>query len=215
MPQGDKQTHESYGMAGFFRSSGGHTNLFGSSISHNHTIRFRIKTASKERGLNTDWYYGDKELIEIEMSQNQFAELITSMNMGDGVPVTIRRVNGKSMENCPEENKRQLFEKEFDQKMKELRNKLSKLTSDAKQILNEKKSLTKADRETILNQISMLEQEIGSNTPFVLSMFNEQMDKTVTEAKGEVEAFVQNKITSLGIEGLKAETLMLQEGREE
>jgi hypothetical protein len=202
-------------MAGFFRSSGGHTNLFGSSISHNHTIRFRIKTASKERGLNTDWYYGDKELIEIEMSQNQFAELITSMNMGDGVPVTIRRVNGKSMENCPEENKRQLFEKEFDQKMKGLRNKLSKLTSDAKQILNEKKSLTKADRETILNQISMLEQEIGSNTPFVLSMFNEQMDKTVTEAKGEVEAFVQNKITSLGIEGLKAETLMLQEGREE
>jgi hypothetical protein len=212
MPQGDKQTHESYGMAGFFRTTGGNTNLFGSSIKHNHTIRFRIKTASKERGLNMDWYYGDKELIEIEMSQNQFAELITSMNMGDGVPVTIRRLNGKGVEDCPEENKRQLFEKEFDQKMRGLKNRLSKLTTDAKQILNEKKSLTKADRETILNQIAMLEQEIGSNTPFVLSMFNEQMDKTVTEAKGEVEAFVQNKITSLGIEGLKAETLMLQDG---
>jgi len=29
------------------------------------------------------------------------------------------------------------------------------------------------------------------------------MDKTVTEAKGEVEAFVTNKITSLGIAALK------------
>ena len=28
-------------------------------------------------------------------------------------------------------------------------------------------------------------------------MFNEQMDKTTTEAKGEIEAFMQNKINSI------------------
>lgn len=212
MFEDEKETHESYGMAGFYRASGGSTNLFGSSIKHNHTIRFTIKTAAKRRGLNTDWYHGEKQLIEIEMSQNQFAELITSMNMEDGVPVTIRRLNGKMIEGCPEENKRQLFEKEFEERMGNLELGLRKLTADAKAILNEKKAPTKSDKETILAQIARLEQEIRANIPFMSEMFNEQMDKTVTEAKGEVEAFVQNKVTSLGIEGLKAEVLMLQDG---
>ena len=39
--------------------------------------------------------------------------------------------------------------------------------------------------------------QIGTNTEFVYSQFNEQMDKTVMEAKGEIEAFCQNKINSI------------------
>jgi hypothetical protein len=41
--------------------------------------------------------------------------------------------------------------------------------------------------------------------PFVQSQFNEAMDKTVTEARAEVEAFVDNKIRSLGIQALEGE----------
>ena len=36
-----------------------------------------------------------------------------------------------------------------------------------------------------------------------MSQFNEQMDKTVKEAKGEVEAFTQTKMHSLALEALK------------
>lgn len=39
--------------------------------------------------------------------------------------------------------------------------------------------------------------QIGVNTEFVYQQFNEQMDKTVMEAKGEVEAFCQNKMNSI------------------
>jgi hypothetical protein len=49
----------------------------------------------------------------------------------------------------------------------------------------------------------MLRQEVRSNLPFIQSMFNEQMDKTVKEAKGEIEAFTQNKIHALGLEKLE------------
>ena len=41
--------------------------------------------------------------------------------------------------------------------------------------------------------------QISTNTEFVYKQFNEQMDKTVMEAKGEVEAFCQNKINSIAI----------------
>ena len=32
---------------------------------------------------------------------------------------------------------------------------------------------------------------------FIAKQFNEQMDKTVSEAKGEIEAFCQNKINAI------------------
>ena len=38
---------------------------------------------------------------------------------------------------------------------------------------------------------------IGSNLDFVAKSFTEQIDKTVMEAKGEIEAFYQNKISSI------------------
>ncbi|MCR8641467.1 hypothetical protein NV379_02245 [Paenibacillus sp. N1-5-1-14] len=212
---GKKEEHESFGMLGFSRTSGGYSNLFGSSIKHQHTITMRLRHAIKERDLNKDWYYGKSEIVEVEMSQNQFAELITSMNMGDGVPVTIRRLNGKRMDNCPEENKREIFEKEFEERMVNLSERLEKITEDAERILEDKTAPKKSDKELILKQLSQLRQEVSSNIPFVAASFNEQMDKTVTEAKGEVEAFVMNKVHSLGIEGLKAEFLSLSEGKSE
>lgn len=212
---GKKEEHESYGMLGFHRTNGGHTNLFGSSIKHQSTIRMTLKKAVKERGLNRNWYYGKGQIVEIEMSQSQFAELITSLNVGDGVPVTIKWLNGQVMENCPEENKRELFEKEFEDKMIALNNKLKTLTEETERILSDKAAPKKSDKDMILNQIRMLHQELASNIPFVASQFNEQMDKTVTEAKGEVEAFVMNKVHSLGIEGLKMEMLALNEGKKE
>lgn len=39
--------------------------------------------------------------------------------------------------------------------------------------------------------------EINGNREFIYKQFNEQMDKTTLEAKGEIEAFMQNKINSV------------------
>lgn len=206
MPEGKKESHPSYALLSFSRSSrgGSGTNLFGSSIKHNETIRMEVKPATIERSLNTDWYLPTgREYLEVEMSYSQFAEAITSMNMGSGVPVTLRYLEGKSIPDPSFENKRQQFENEVKERMNILEGKLKKLTSDSEELLVNKKSLNKGDRETILNQIKSLQQEIRANLPFIMNMFNEQMDKTVNEAKGEIEAFTQNKIHSLGLEKLE------------
>jgi predicted transcriptional regulator len=206
------EEHESYGMIQISRLSGGLSNLFGSSIQHGHTIAIRINTAKLCRHLNTDWYHDQNEIVEIELSPTQFTEAITNMNT-NGVPCTIRRVQGKRMENPPSKNKKQEFEDEFSDRMKEVAKKLSKLTEQTEKILSSKKAPTKAEKETILHEISMLDQEVRSNMPFAYRCFNEQMDKTVTEAKGEVEAFVTNKIANLGLKALKEEfnTKLLEE----
>lgn len=95
--------------------------------------------------------------------------------------------------------------------MHEISTKLENLTKRAEEILEDRKAPTKTKKEEILNSIDLLKQEIYSNIPFMAEQFNKQMDKTVSEAKGEVEAFVDSKVHSLGIEGLKKEMLLLNE----
>lgn len=214
MSFGKKEKHESYGLLQFNRiTSNKDQSLFGSSITHRETIRIEIKPACIERSLNRDWYYGDGlPYVVADLSYSQFAEAISAMNVGSGVPITIRRLKEKQVESPNFENKRLQFENEMKERMNEIERKLTKLTETSEDILNNKKSINKGDRELISKQIGMLKQEIKSNIPFVLSSFNEQMDKTVQEAKGEVEAFTQNKLNSLGLE--KLEELKLLKGKE-
>lgn len=87
---GVRTTHPSYGTLLFSRRTGAKEALFGSSIQHRDTICMTLHHASIERGLNRDWIHGDKVIAEVEMSYSQFAEAITSMNIGTGVPVTVQ-----------------------------------------------------------------------------------------------------------------------------
>lgn len=205
----EKIEHESFGLLGFSRSSRGGkgTNLFGSSILHGETISMRVYRAEVDRKYKQDWYHtnGSIPIVEVEMSQTQFAEIITSMNMGDGFPVTIRSVEGKRTEACPYENKRMQHANEFKKTMQDFGGRL-KNTSD--ELLKTIAKLPKKDQENAKNLLNMLVQEIDSNIPFYGDQFERQMDKTVTEAKGEVEAFIQNKIATAGLAALKGDQAM-------
>ena len=169
---GTKTSHPSYGTLLFNRAYGGKTPLFGSSIEHSNVITMELRHADITRGLNRDDIFGDKPIVKVEMSYSQFAEAITSFGQGTGIPVTIRYTD-KAME-----------------KSKELINEVAELFSS-------KKTLTKADKENILKKLNMLNYDIGSNIGFIADQFNEQMDKTVMEAKGEIESFCQNKINAI------------------
>ena len=194
----NKEKHPSYGTLLFSRRNGGTRTLFGSSIKHKDTISMYLYEAEIGRKLNNDWIYGNKRIVEVEMSYSQFTEAIASMNMGSGVPVTIQYVRDVGeIEPCPFVDKREQFENEFKDDIKQQNEMANKLIIEAEKLFNEKKSFTKADKENILGILSKLKQEIGVNTEFTYEMFNEQMDKTTMEAKGEIEAFMQNKINTI------------------
>lgn len=197
--------HESYGLAGFTRSTigGSGTNLFGSSIKHSNTITFRVYHAEVSRDHDHDWYSSTSRrtpIVEIEMSQSQFAEMITSMNIGDGFPVTIRSIEGTRMENCPHESKRQQHANEFKDHMVKF---AASLEADKKKLYDIiEKRIPKKDQQDLKLTLDGMLQEIRSNIPFYEEQFARQMERTVTEAKGEVEAFVNQKIHSTGLKSL-------------
>ena len=92
----NNKDHPSYGILRLTRASNGGQGvaLFGSSIHHNNTIRLSISKGFEERKENETRYYGYAAMkdsyIDLEMCYSQFAEAITSIGMGEGVPVTIR-----------------------------------------------------------------------------------------------------------------------------
>lgn len=193
---GFKESHPSYGMLGFYRTtcSCAHP-LFGSSIKHRDTIHLVLKQGHKRRNLNQDWYYGGSKLFEVEMSYNQFAQLITEMNCGDGIPVTIRSTqNDWKVPDCPFEDKGELHIREFNEHLEEVYNESKQLIKTLEEKFSTKKTFNKKDQEEILRVLRKINQNIGCNQEFQVEQFQRQMDNTVTEAKGEIESFFQNKM---------------------
>ncbi len=80
--------------------------------------------------------------------------------------------------------------------------KLVKEAAEVKKLLDEKRVLSKSDREWIVNVLKDAGQRLSSDIPFLNELFQEQMDKTVSEAKGEFESYLQNKMNSIALEAL-------------
>lgn len=200
--------HESYGIIEIGRvQSSGNTPLFGSSILHHNFISISIQTAKLDRGLNKDWIHGRKHIVDFKMSPTQFADAITSLNVGGGTPITLEYVTGdeKSYRSEPPfESKTRTFNKEFEQSCKDLAKRFDDTIKLAEETHAQKRLVT---------EIQMLRQAIASNLPFINNSFTEQMEHTVTEAKGEVEAFVTHTVTSYGIEAIRKQAPQLQEAQ--
>lgn len=195
---GTKTSHPSYGTLLFNRAYGGKTSLFGSSIEHSNTITMELRHANITRSLNEDNIFGSEPIIKVEMSYSQFAEAITSFGQGTGIPVTIRYTEKDGIiPECDFVSKREQFTGEFKERTNKAMEKSKELIDEVAELFSSKKTLTKADKEDVLRKLNMLNSDIGSNLGFVADQFNKQMDKTVMEAKGEIESFCQNKINAI------------------
>ena len=197
----EKETfkHPAFGMIGFSRVSGGENTLFGSSIKHNDRIILKIKHGEQNRHLHEDWYYGHGLITEVEMSYSQFAECITAMNVGDGVPCTIRYTekDGHIPAIAKNESKREQFRQEFSDTILKAMEQVQEEIDAVQKSLDDKKNLGVKDRKEMISKLQQIKYNIGSNLDFCVEQFDEQMEKTTLEAKGEIEAFCQNKINSI------------------
>lgn len=202
-----RETHPSFGLVSFSRvSCTPACNLFGSSIMHGNYIELRIHEAEKIRNLNYNRYHPNKEYISVMLSPSQFAEAITSMNCGVGVPCTIGTLYGERIDPCPEHNERQVFEKEFEDKVKKIMGEVLTLLNDTNKILDAKGPVKAADKAAIKAKVEKVYRDVRFNLPFVQSQFNEAVDNTVKEAKAELEAFHISRVIAYGMEAIQNET---------
>ena len=203
-----QEEHPSYGMIEIGRWQGTGQFLFGSSIEHHNTISISILEGVYNRDLHHDWYFSRRPIVTVQMSQTQFAEAIT--NLGTGTPCTIQyRVDKGNIPPVPFESKVKQFNDEFDKDMKGIASKCDAIIQEA-----EERKLPKS----FMSKLKMLKQDLAANVPFMNESFTEQMEHTVKEAKGEIDAFINHKVHSLGLEALRdqlptiSETKLLNKG---
>ena len=51
--------------------------------------------------------------------------------------------------------------------------------------------------------LNSLYNDVNSHNDFMLKQFNESIEHISTEAKGEIEAFVENKMTSIALAAIR------------
>ena len=161
-----------------------------------------IKTDVYQISANIDGKYEGHILIS-DVIKPTAKQAITSLNMGDGTPVTLTYLNGQRIEQCPYEDKRKVFDNELSTSMQKLAKDFKEIEKDAVDILENKRTLSKSDREIILKAFSKVYRKLTDEMPFIYSQFNEQMDKTVTEAKAEIECHIQARKDDLAALAMK------------
>lgn len=201
--------HPSYAMASFSRvHSGAPNKFFASDVDCQSWIELSIKKAC-EHYRNGEKYpsahfSGHGEYIRVAFTPSQFAELLTTLNVGDGSPCTIKRLDNKCVEDIPDnfspnslDYQKQLYKdsmEEFNGQVKESANEVNELLK--------KKTLSKADKEKIKNVFSYISTQINSNMPYFFDIFKETTDKIVNHAKSEIDATLQHCIVDAGVKAL-------------
>lgn len=187
---------------------GGGMDLFGSKIPVNTAISLEISEAEEGKSFGSASIHGKfRPLIEVTLTPNQFSEMLTTMNVGAGVPCTLRHVEGKEVEPFEKTtNARKISEAFLKEILGELDEKIVAIQKTAGSLKIPKKA-----KEDLEHQIDVLRHHFSSNIPFVDKVFKEEMDKVVVEAKADVDALVTHTVTQLGLESLKGKQYLIEE----
>lgn len=206
-PSSARQTHPAYALVSLQRKTGGNRTLFGSSLpDHHQSIVLRVHRATIEHSQHRNWYSwaSMSPIIEVEMSPAQFAELITSVNMGEGVPATLRSLQGEDTPPLPETDaiEAEKVRKSFVEKLSVFEKRLGKKIKEAVSLLEGSAPIKVADRKNLISMLQGVKQEVSSNMPFAVESFQEAAAKVTSAAKAEIDAFWTSTVTKMGLDAL-------------
>jgi hypothetical protein len=202
----EEYEHPSYCMVGLSRTTSGRgSESFGSSIKSCSHVVLKVSPAAMIRTqLHGEMYMArGLPIVEVRLTQLQFAELITNMNVGDGVPGTVEYKDGDRVRYQPPlpTSAREQAARAFKEVMKDTEKDVQEAWEELEEILA-KPSINKADREKIRNMARISTRKLKDSMPFVEERFHEATRKTVNEAKAEIDGTITGVITKLGKDAL-------------
>ena len=195
------ETSPEFGMIGISRTNCSKpVQVFGSNIRVSNTIRIEIRRAELKRDLRNDYFHGREILAEVEMTPVQFANFITSANIGFGVPCSIRYIDGKTIPTKYGRSIGDITKLELKDTIDEASAELEELEVLTKEILDKPGRVDAEQKKKLSNLIHGLKGFFTNHLSFAETQFKEMMDKVVTEAKGEVQAHAETVINRLGLD---------------
>jgi Cdc6-like AAA superfamily ATPase len=138
------------------------------------------------------------------MTEHQFAQLLTTMNQGDGVPVTISHVNGKRTPPLPEtKTEAAKITDKFRDDIAKWKKQLSTTMAEVDAIIAKKGALNVEEKKRLTELTTSLVGQIENHSTFLLDQFDESVAGVIGQAKAEVEGFINSAVQRTGLEALK------------
>lgn len=208
--EGTKFEHPCFAKVSFSRVTGtfGNGRLFQSNVESHTAIALRITHASMVRDLSHDWVHGEAgSIIEVYLSPAQFADLLTNMNT-EGVPGTI--VSHRDGEDVFHyamptnmETQAAMTKREFDQFCDKIE--LGPTAEEKAEFEALIAKLPKKSQDSLRALYIGRAERAQGTAKFIRNQFEESVEKTVTQAKAEVDAFVSTLVQRTGIAALKGQ----------
>jgi hypothetical protein len=171
----------------------GHVDLFGSDIKTGHFIDLRVSTAYETRDFHQTRIYADEEILSLSLSNNQFVELITQMNIGRGTPCTLNSFRGATVEPYKALDKR-LHEEFSEEVTTDLKHNLELINNAISRMSKETPPLNKTKFTSYMNELQLYLERLVSYPEFAIERFQETLDKLELHTKIEVETFISQKL---------------------
>lgn len=198
---GVKLKHPAFGQIRASRVSGRRT-LYGSDFTHNAYISISISTSELKRELNRDWPFARDELIEVALSEAQWASFVSAMNVGEGVQCTIERRHDTGLvPSFPIPDRTAQYKAEFAAKLDRSLHELKVLLSTIEDM-----QIPKVKKDALRGPINHVITDLKHNLPFVAESFDEHVEETVEKMRSEVHGYIQGVLQRTGLEALQVKS---------
>lgn len=198
----DEERHPAFALIGASRVSVGGVGqgavLFDSDILHGHTVRVRLMVATRRRDLSHDWIHGEKQIIEVEMSEAQWASFVSSMNCGDGVPCTIRYRDGAPIPGFELDPRLGITMAETKASAEKAFGGIKEAMAAYEQALKDK--VPAKERNQAMRNLHFAIENATPNVTYAGDQLVKQAEDVVQKMRSDVEAFVVSKARQLGMD---------------
>lgn len=203
-----RKSHPSFGVINLSRVSG-HVALFGSATRHSNFIALSIKVADAISDPTSGEMrtFATEQVVEVYLSESQFAEFVSRWNSGEGTCCTIVRRSEPgsklvSIEAPPPAAKpvRETFESVADAAISNLKDDLTRLADEIATICEGRLPKKSADRLHMI--LRTLRENPSPNLRFAQKMINEGLEKAMARAKLEMEAAARGILQRVGLASL-------------
>jgi len=202
--------HPAFGQIGVSRVQGRAT-LYGSDFEHDGYMVVRICESQLNRSLARDWHFGRKGIIEVALTESQWATFVSSPNVGSGVTCTIQHRDGEMVPGLPHRDGKDQFVSEGKKAMRDAKNALDLLIRDLKE--GPLAGMSKAKQAEVLSKVVEAQRAIGDRLPFIENSFDEHVETRLEKAKQEIHGWMNATIQRAGLAAIaqrEGQPLMLE-----
>jgi hypothetical protein len=202
-PSGEltRTTHPAFAQIAMSRTSG-HTTLYDSDFVHQHYVTIRVYRSERMRELARDWHYPTEELLELKMSESQWATFVSTGNVRGGTPCTLVAVERQRVPQIPLRRQEDSFRAEGDAAFRQAVAQLDEALAEVEGELGA--ALSKSKRDRVLGRIRAAKTKLADSIPYLARSFSQHMEETVDRAKVEVEAYADARVRAAGLQALEA-----------